>query len=173
MKENNEKNLAEKEVNEGQSIEQEKRRKAVKNLLIAGGSAITVGQLGNTKWTKPVIESVVLPAHAVTSGPGFSITDPVSLQYSCLSDIEVLIDITGYISEPIAGIRVRLELTWSSTIGQTPTDTPPLIINVVTDSNGNYASTGNNIGYLLNSASVVASLPDYPEAGTDSDLVLL
>ena len=141
---------------------------------MAGGSAITAGQVADSKWAKPVIDSVVLPAHAATSGPGFSINDPVSLSYRCSDNFasEVIVDIMGYIDQPIAGIRVRLELTWShSSPDTTPSQTPPLILNVVTDSNGNYASTGNNIGLSIDEVSVTASLPDYPDAGTDTDTI--
>lgn len=173
MKDNKENNLSEKDVTENRATDQEKRRKAVKNILMVGGTAITAGQVAGTKWTKPVIESVVLPAHAATSGPGFSINDPVSLAYQCSdSGSDVVIDVTGYIDQPIAGIKVRLVLTWENTrTPDLPTETPPLILNLVTDSNGNYASTGNNIGYTLDTVSVIASLPDYPDAGTDDDQI--
>lgn len=167
MKDNNENKLSEQDMKENHATDQEKRRKAVKNILMAGGSAITAGQLSSAEWTKPVIESVVLPAHAATSTIGFSISDPVSLSYICTSD-DVIIDITGYINQPIAGINVRLELSWS---GPNPTmNTPPnTTINVVTDANGNYASLTNNIGYGVDYAEVIASLPDFPDAGTDTD----
>lgn len=165
MKENNENKLSEQDVKENRTTDQEKRRKAVKNILMAGGTAITAGQVAGTKWTKPVIESVVLPAHAATSVVGFSITDPVFLTYEC-SGPNVIIDIGGYIDQPIAGIRVSLMLTWSNISGFQPlTVLPPLNIEVVTAADGSYSSTGHNIGYNVFKVSVEASLPDFP--GTD------
>ena len=47
----------------------EERRKALKKIL-AGTGAVTVAAAAPEKWTTPVVDSVVLPAHAQTS------TDP-------------------------------------------------------------------------------------------------
>lgn len=51
----------------------EKRRKALKNILAGSGTVITAAAMQD-KWAKPVIESVVLPAHAQTSGLNGSFT---------------------------------------------------------------------------------------------------
>ncbi|MCK5360172.1 MAG: hypothetical protein KAJ95_06065 [Gammaproteobacteria bacterium] len=167
---------SEKDVIETPLSEQEKRRKAVKSILLTGGSVVTAAQLGKSGWTKPVIESVVLPAHAQTSiDPGFSINDPVFLSYVCGDnrDEDVIVDIGGFLDVQIAGIRVRLELSWSgSATGITPTDnTSPLILEVLTAADGTYSSTGHDIGHRLDLVEVVASLPDFPSAGTASDFI--
>ena len=47
---------------------QNSRRNILKQTL-AGGAVITAG-VASSKWSKPVIDSVVLPAHAETSTPG-------------------------------------------------------------------------------------------------------
>ena len=53
----------------------EKRRKALKNILAGSGTVITAAAMQD-KWAKPVIESVVLPAHAQTSGiAGFVVSN--------------------------------------------------------------------------------------------------
>lgn len=55
----------------------EKRRKALKNILAGSGTVVTAAAM-HEKWAKPVIESVVLPAHAQTSGnlvAGFVLTN--------------------------------------------------------------------------------------------------
>ena len=44
-------------------------RRAILKSMAAGGGAIAAGKMVPEKWTQPVIESVVLPAHAQTS-PG-------------------------------------------------------------------------------------------------------
>lgn len=46
----------------------DKRRKLVK------GAALGVGGITLTHWSRPVVESVVLPAHAQTTGPQPQIT---------------------------------------------------------------------------------------------------
>lgn len=50
------------------------RRKLLKSIIAGGGAAMTAGFVPET-WTRPVVESVLLPAHAQTSGPPIS-TEP-------------------------------------------------------------------------------------------------
>ena len=50
-------------------------RRAILKSMAAGGGAIAAGKMVPEKWTQPVIESVVLPAHAQTS-PGDEPTFP-------------------------------------------------------------------------------------------------
>ena len=45
------------------------RRKAVRNLLTGAGVTAGVGALANSAWMEPVINTVMLPAHAQTSMP--------------------------------------------------------------------------------------------------------
>jgi len=42
------------------------RRRVIKRLVVAGGAAATSHLLPD-RWTKPVVESVLLPAHATSS----------------------------------------------------------------------------------------------------------
>lgn len=152
------------------NLDREQRRRAVRNILLAGGSAVAATQPVSRQWAKPVIDVVTLPTHAGTSQPGFSISDPVSLSYRCDGPNEenVYIDITGFINIPLAGVRVRLVLSWTATFAPTMNDSPRQLDDVFTQADGSYSSLGNNIGYGgVNMASVVASLPDYPEAGTE------
>ena len=46
--------------------QQDSRRQAMKKLLAAGG-VVAGSQMVSSEWTRPVVESVVLPAHAITS----------------------------------------------------------------------------------------------------------
>ena len=59
--------------NKKQGAEKE-RRKVLKSTL-AGGAVITAS-IAPEKWTKPVLSSVVLPAHATTSDVGAGMQDP-------------------------------------------------------------------------------------------------
>jgi hypothetical protein len=45
------------------------RRKVLKNMMAAGG-VVTAGKALPERWTKPVLDSVMLPAHAQTSPKG-------------------------------------------------------------------------------------------------------
>lgn len=45
------------------------RRSAVKKIVLTSG-VVTTSQLPDLRWTKPVVESVVMPAHAQTSDGG-------------------------------------------------------------------------------------------------------
>ncbi len=52
------------EENETQQIES--RRKALRKILISGGVVASASFLPD-KWVKPVVDSIVVPAHALTS----------------------------------------------------------------------------------------------------------
>jgi len=45
------------------------RRKTLKTLLVGSGVALAAGKTLPDKWTKPVVDSVILPAHAQTTTP--------------------------------------------------------------------------------------------------------
>lgn len=53
------------------------RRKAVKNIL--AGSGLTVAAASSGQWSKPLIESVITPAHAQTSSAVFSLAGNIDL----------------------------------------------------------------------------------------------
>lgn len=54
------------ESTKGEQRHSEKRRKALRNITVASGvAAVGAGQ----KWTKPVVDSVITPAHAQASDP--------------------------------------------------------------------------------------------------------
>ena len=76
----------------------EERRKALKKIL-AGTGAVTVAAAAPEKWTRPVVHSVVLPAHAQTS------TDPtptIPLNFSDSSSINGSNTPTGIIDSLVA-----------------------------------------------------------------------
>ena len=56
-----------------QDTENPTRRKLIKS-AVAGGVAVTAVELMPTNWTKPVIQSVVLPAHATTTMLTYTVT---------------------------------------------------------------------------------------------------
>jgi len=109
------------------------RRSALKKLLIAAG-VLTGYQVLPKQWTRPIIEQVVLPAHAQTSG--VSLTDPcesVTLVSGNQSSPTVIIKVQGYIIPAIAGVTINISATVSGgTGGTTPTST-------TTNNNGKYS----------------------------------
>ena len=56
-----------------QDTENPTRRKLIKS-AVAGGAVVTAAELMPTNWTKPVIQSVVLPAHAATTMLTYTVT---------------------------------------------------------------------------------------------------
>ena len=62
-----------KEIIASQDSENPTRRKLIKS-AVAGGVAVTAVELMPTHWTKPVIQSVVLPAHAAMTMLTYTVT---------------------------------------------------------------------------------------------------
>lgn len=76
----------------------ESRRKLLKSIA-AGSGAIVAGKSLPENWKKPVVDSVLLPAHAQTS-PGrsfFSVDFPRVQTTLCLSAVEGSASLTGNI----------------------------------------------------------------------------
>ena len=155
------------------STDKEQRRRAVRNILFAGGSTLAVSQLTTGTWTKPIVNAISLPAHAQWPGVDFNPSDPVFLTYECggPADQDVVVDIAGYINVPQAGIQVDLELTWDNGILDPLTVSPPLMLSVFTNGEGSFSAPDNNIGYNVYVVEVTASLPDYPGAGPAQDSI--
>jgi hypothetical protein len=66
----------------------EKRRKALKTILAGSGTAITAASLKD-QWARPVVETVVLPAHAQASITTFATTVVVAANTNELLDLLV------------------------------------------------------------------------------------
>ena len=149
----------------GHESDSQGRRAAVRKILLGSGAVAGAASSG---WVKPVVESVIVPVHAQTSltrvTHGDGIEDPVVLFYNCDNpDVEVTVN--GYISAPIADVKVKLTLTWNG-VGTGATDNrSPLEKNVVTAGDGTY-TTIENIGNGLGSVSVVAPIArNHPNPG--------
>ena len=52
-----------------QTVEQPGRRKAIKAGLVVSGSVVGAAMALPKKWTRPIVESVIVPAYAQTSPP--------------------------------------------------------------------------------------------------------
>ena len=150
----------------------EQRRRAVRSILLAGGGAVAAAQPLSKQWVKPVIDVVTLPAHASATGdPEFSISDPVTLSYTCTHPTtgNFLVDIEGFISVPLAGVQVDLVLSW---VGGTPPPNSPINLQVFTQADGSYSSLDNDIGSgQVTQINVSATLPAFPDAGEDTDSI--
>lgn len=117
--------------------ELENRRRAVHRIL-AGGGLIAGSQALPGQWTKPVVDSVILPAHAVTS-----LTDPclVTILEGNQSSSSVLVRVDGVISPPTGGVDVSVLV---EAIGGTgDTDGP---FNATSDADGTYSVNNVDVG---------------------------
>jgi len=111
------------------------RRSALKKLAIGAG-LLTGYQVLPKQWTKPLIEQVVLPAHAQTSSVSASLTDPcesVTLVSGNQSSTTVIINVEGYVSPATANVTINIEATITGGTGETTTNS------TTTDENGNYS----------------------------------
>lgn len=85
------------------------RRKTIKKLVI-GASALAGYNMLPEKWTKPVVEQIILPAHAQTSG--ITLINPMTL--TLLSGTQgstiVSVRVSGAVSPPTSNLAVLLQV---------------------------------------------------------------
>lgn len=79
----------------------EQRRESLRRILAGGGIVIGADSLPS-KWGKPLIDSVVLPAHAATS-----LADPCALNVTPVSG-GVQVVVSGFVSPPTGGVNVDI-----------------------------------------------------------------
>ncbi|SHH52205.1 hypothetical protein SAMN02745124_00820 [Desulfofustis glycolicus DSM 9705] len=86
------------------------RRTAVKT-IVSGISALTAYHLMPVDWSRPIVEQVLLPAHAAASG--FLLHDPCSIQLlsGTNSSSSVSIRVSGFVSPPFGGLAVQITAT--------------------------------------------------------------
>jgi len=138
----------------------ESRRRSVRRLLGATGAVAGASVVSGT-WLKPVAKSVVLPGHAQTTG-ALSLTDPCSITVICTSTAAFDVVVDGFVLPPTPGITVNLSIQLNNgvNIGSVdPFDT------VVTNALGEYSASGSFGPATVTDIRVIASLPDFPEAG--------
>lgn len=141
----------------------EARRRSVKTILGAGG-VVAGGHLAGGAWVKPVVDSVVLPAHAATSQTGIafddSLEDPCFITLTCtgLNSFDVQVD--GAVVPATSDVNVEIEIAFNGS------ESFESFATTTTDANGEYQAT-NSYGPPANTSSIQVSvtLPDYPEAG--------
>lgn len=65
-------------ANKNHTSEKDKNaaRRRILKRLVAGGGIVATGKMMPDGWNKPVVESVILPAHAQTSPDGDPMPDP-------------------------------------------------------------------------------------------------
>jgi hypothetical protein len=138
----------------------ESRRRSIRRLLGATGAVAGAGVASGT-WLAPVAKSVVLPGHAQTTG-AVSLTDPCSITVICTGSAAFDVVVEGFVLPPTPGITVNLsiQLNNGGSIGDVdPFDT------VVTDALGEYSASGSYSSTIATDIRVIASMPDFPEAG--------
>jgi len=140
------------------------RRRSVKKILGAGG-LLAGAHLASGQWVKPVVNSVVLPAHAQTSQLGAdSLEDPCSISVVC-SERDVLeITVSGFVTPPTADVTVNLdiEVALGSNSSFEPVED---FASTTTDGNGEYSETRTRSQSGISEIRITATLPDFPEAG--------
>lgn len=94
-----------KSVLDSEAQKQEKRRKALKSILAGSGAVVTATVLQD-KWSRPVVESILLPAHAQTSqalAVSFAVSGIASLDNNELLDF--------FVPTAHAGVSIRTTTT--------------------------------------------------------------
>ncbi|MGA8259483.1 MAG: hypothetical protein WB783_04645 [Arenicellales bacterium] len=146
----------------------ESRRQSVKKILGAG-SLMVGAPIASNHWVKPVVNAVMLPAHAATSPVEIrfddSVGDPCSITVTCTDYHEFDVTVNGAVVPATGGVDVDLtiqfELNNAGNFGS-PVDS----FSTSTDNNGEYSVTRNESGVGVSRIRVTATLPDFPDAGS-------
>lgn len=86
------------------------RRKVMKT-IVGGVATIAVYNLLPAKWGTPIIDSIILPAHAGTSGAA-TLTDPCSItDKGPVNPNTEIFNISGFVTPPVAGITINIKAT--------------------------------------------------------------
>lgn len=91
-------------------IDSSSRRKAVKT-LVGGVSALAAYHVLPTRWSKPFVEQIMLPAHAGTSGCSLSDPCSVSVTSGTTLDNEIDILVTGFVTPATSGLPTTIAVT--------------------------------------------------------------
>ncbi len=127
------------------------RRKLLKS-LVAGSGAVVAGKALPESWTKPVVDSVMLPAHAQTTGT----ESAAATTYT--KTIRVDVPDVG------KGGNLLFDPFEFDVTGYTPTGPGTLSIETL----GDYDSSDEYFSYLINDASNT-DLGDVPTPGTGTE----
>ena len=113
----------------GSRLSPEQRREALRRILAGGGIVIGADVLPD-KWSNPVVDSVILPAHAATS-----LADPCSLSVTPVSGGYQVV-VSGFVSPPSGGVdlQILVELLSGNTVVDSDTTS------ATTAANGQYTS---------------------------------
>ena len=98
-----------------QESENPTRRKLIKS-AVAGGVVVTAAELMPTNWTKPVIQSVVLPAHAATTMLTYTVTVTNNTMAQHLTPAVVVVH-GGTYAPPGVGVMASAGLKTLAEIG--------------------------------------------------------
>lgn len=123
--------------------------------------------LASNHWVKPVVNAVMLPAHAATSGIRFddSLGDPCFITVTCTNVYEFDVTVNGAVVPPTAGVNVDLAIEFRLNAMQS-FDAAQNFGSTSTDNNGEYSVTRHFTQSSTNEIRITATLPDYPEAGS-------
>ena len=129
------------------------RRKALKT--IAAGTAVAGGLALSGKWSKPVVDTIILPAHAqATNGAAPATTTPTptttsgecsprlaSASYYVTRDngtgLVVRVTVSGSVNPAQAGAAITIDFN----VLHADNTTTPNILHATTDVRGNYSAT--------------------------------
>ncbi len=99
-------------------LENKGRRKAIKKIAAGVGAVATYNVLPK-QWTRPIVDQIVMPAHAATSGT--SLHDPctITVVSGDQSTATVTIQVNGYVTPPTANLPTSIVAAGSVTVNTT------------------------------------------------------
>ncbi len=131
------------------------RRKALKT--IAAGTAVAGGLALSGKWSKPVVDTIILPAHAQATNPVGPVTttpEPTTTSGECSpmvenacyehilsgqSDYISSITVTGWVRPAQAGVAITIQI--NAVVGFAGGEQKTDILHTTTDDTGRFSAT--------------------------------
>lgn len=114
---------------------QDKGRRTALRKLVIGAGALTAYHVLPVRWSQPIVEQIVLPAHAGTSG--VSLFDPCTVKIISgdTTTATVTVSVDGYVTPPTANLPAQIVATPSGGGGG------PVTVNTTTDAAGKFGAT--------------------------------
>lgn len=109
------------------------RRTALRDLLVGAG-VLTAYHAMPSKWSQPIIDQIILPAHAATSGSTLKDPCEVSVTKGTTGSSSVTVRVDGFVTPPTGNLPTAIVATPTGGSGG------PVTVNTITAADGTFGA---------------------------------